>query len=88
MLSIGLSGCYMAPLALLGPAASGFSSTSILQATLTTTTNALVKKRTGKTIGEHTMESINQTLLAHGYVSIENYEEEFIYPQRKPKKEI
>ena len=49
-LGLLLSGCYMAPMALLGPATSGFSTASIIQSGVTTTANYMVKKSTGKTI--------------------------------------
>ena len=51
-----LSGCFMAPLALIGPATSGFSTASIIQSGVTTGANYMVKKSTGKTIGEHAIE--------------------------------
>ena len=52
-LSVLLSGCFMAPMALVGPAVSGFSPASIVQSSLTTGANYMVKKSTGKTITEH-----------------------------------
>ena len=57
-----LSGCYMAPLALLGPATSGFTSASIMQSGVTTAANYMVKKNTGKTIGQHALDSISKDL--------------------------
>ena len=33
---VGLSGCYMVPMALIGPASSGFTTASIIQSTVTT----------------------------------------------------
>ena len=52
-LGVTLSGCFMAPLALIGPAASGFSTASIIQSGVSTGANYMVKKSTGKTITEH-----------------------------------
>ena len=52
-LGVMLSGCFMAPLALIGPATSGFSTASIVQAGVSTGANYMVKKRTGKTISQH-----------------------------------
>ena len=86
LLCFTLSGCYMVPLALLGPATSGFTSASILQATLTTTANGFLKKTTGKSISEHAIDSINQTVIKQGYVSIKEEKVKNIYPKVKPKK--
>ena len=59
-LGVTVSGCFMAPLALLGPAASGFSTASVIQSGLTTGANYMVKKSTGKTIAEHALTVINK----------------------------
>ena len=61
-LGLLLSGCYMAPMALLGPATSGFSTASIIQSGVTTTANYMVKKSTGKTISQHTYTTISKSL--------------------------
>ena len=62
-LGIMMSGCFMAPLALLGPATSGFSTASIIQSGITTTASYMVKKGTGKTPTEHIFDMIgNETL--------------------------
>ena len=58
-IAVTLSGCFMAPLALLGPAASGFSTASLIQSGVTTSANYMVKKSTGKTIAEHAFDAIN-----------------------------
>ena len=50
----------MAPLALIGPASSGFSTASIIQSGVTTGANYMVKKSTGKTITEHAIAIINK----------------------------
>ena len=57
---VTVSGCFMAPLALMGPAASGFSTASIIQSGITTGANYMVKKSTGKTITEHAIAIINK----------------------------
>ena len=57
-LGVMLSGCYMLPMALIGPTTSGFSTASIIKSSLTTGTNYLVKKGTGKTISEHILDGI------------------------------
>jgi len=53
-----LSGCYMVPMALVGPVTSGFSSGSILQSAVSTSTNYLVKAQTGKTVGGHAFDAV------------------------------
>ena len=58
-----LSGCFMAPLALIGPATSGFTTASIVQSGVSAGANYMIKKSTGKTIGEHAIEAINQNVL-------------------------
>ncbi len=66
-----LSGCFMAPLALVGPATSGFSTASIIQSGVTTSANFMVKKSTGKTITEHAVDAINKDALQQTYLPIE-----------------
>ena len=66
-----LSGCFMAPLAFVGPATSGFSTASIIQSGVTTSANYMVKKSTGKTITEHAVEAINKDALQQTYLPIE-----------------
>tara|TARA_B100001013_G_C24221951_1_gene289636 strand:- start:135 stop:416 length:282 start_codon:yes stop_codon:yes gene_type:complete len=58
VLGVSLSGCFMAPLAFIGPATSGFSTASLIQSGVTTGANYMVKKSTGKTITEHAFDSI------------------------------
>ena len=67
MLGTMLSGCYMVPMALVGPGMSGFSTASLIQSGVTTGTNYLVKKSTGKTITEHAIESLNKDVLQQTY---------------------
>tara|TARA_B100002051_G_scaffold228864_1_gene225646 strand:+ start:514 stop:795 length:282 start_codon:yes stop_codon:yes gene_type:complete len=63
-----LSGCvFVAPLALVGPAASGFSTASIIQAGVTQSANYMVKKSTGKTLTEHAFEAVNKEILQQTY---------------------
>ena len=66
-LGVMLSGCFMAPLALIGPATSGFSTASIIQAGVSSGANYMVKKGTGKTIGEHAFDAINRETLQRTY---------------------
>ena len=63
-----LSGCFMAPMALIGPATSGFTTASIVQSGVTTTASFIVKKSTGKTIGEHAIDALNQDILKQTYM--------------------
>ena len=66
-LGVMLSGCFMAPLALIGPATSGFSTASIIQAGVSSGANYMVKKGTGKTIGEHAFDAISKETLQQTY---------------------
>ena len=63
-----LSGCFMAPLALIGPVTSGFSTASLIQTGVTTGANYMVKQSTGKTIGEHALDTINKDIFQHTYL--------------------
>ena len=71
-LGVMLSGCFMAPLALIGPATSGFSTASLIQAGVSSGANYMVKKGTGKTIGEHAFNAINRETLQQTYFPINN----------------
>ena len=59
-LGVFLSGCYMSPMAFIGPASSGFSSASLVQTGVTSTANYMYKKSTGKTFIEHAMITLNK----------------------------
>ena len=67
-LGVTLSGCFVAPLALIGPATSGFSTASIIQAGVSSGASYMVKKSTGKTIGEHAIDTINSDIFKHTYL--------------------
>ena len=67
-LGVAVSGCFMAPLALIGPATSGFSTASIIQSGVTTGANYMVKKSTGKTISQHAFDSISRDVLQQTYL--------------------
>ena len=67
-IGVTLSGCFVAPLALIGPATSGFSTASIIQAGVSSGANYMVKKSTGKTIGEHAIEVINKDVIQNTYL--------------------
>ena len=57
----------MAPLAMIGPATSGFTSASLIQSGVTSGANYLVKQSTGKTIAEHALNSITKDVIRQSY---------------------
>jgi len=78
-----VSGCYMVPLAFLGPATSGFTTSSLMQATVSTTANHMVKKATGKSFSEHAFDAINMDDITLGYFPV-NKSNNLILPLPKP----
>ena len=68
-----LSGCYMVPMAFIGPATSGFTTASLIQSGVTTTANFVVKEKTGKTISEHAFEKIGKKISLDSGVLIQSY---------------
>ncbi len=66
-LGVMLTGCFMAPLALIGPATSGFSTASLIQAGVSSGANYMVKRGTGKTIGELAFDAISRETLQQTY---------------------
>ena len=78
-MGVTLSGCFMAPLALIGPVTSGFSTASIIQAGVGSGASYMVKKSTGKTIGEHALDTINKDIFQHTYLP-KNYGSPVITP--------
>ena len=78
-----VSGCYMVPLAFLGPATSGFTASSFMQAAVSTTANHMVKKATGKTFSEHAFEAMNMDDITLGYFP-SNKSNNLILPLPKP----
>ena len=75
-----LSGCFMVPMALIGPAASGFTTTSLVQSGISTTANYMVKKSTGKSITEHAFDAISKDILQQTYLPKKNPSEIVIAP--------
>ena len=67
-LGVTLSGCFMVPMALIGPVTSGFTTASIIQSGVSTGASYMVKKSTGKTIAEHAFEAINKDVLIQSYI--------------------
>ena len=71
-LGVMLSGCFMVPMAFVGPAVSGFSTASIVQSGLTTGAGYIVKKSTGKTITEHAFDAISRDAIKQSYFPKDN----------------
>ena len=71
-LGVLLSGCFMVPMALIGPASSGFTTASLVQSGITTTASYMVKKSTGKSIAEHALSAINDDMLKQSYLPKDN----------------
>ncbi len=78
-----VSGCYMVPLAFVGPATSGFTASSVMQAAITSTAGHVVKKTTGKSFSEHAFDALNVDDITLGYFPV-NKSENFILPLPKP----
>ena len=64
-LGVLLSGCFVAPLALVGPATSGFSTASLIQSGGGATGNYIMKEKTGRTITEHVLSVLDINPLVH-----------------------
>ena len=67
-LGVMLSGCFLVPMALVGPAVSGFSSASILQASL----GIAVKQSTGRSIAEHAFDALTHKEIKQTYFPEDN----------------
>ena len=78
-----VSGCYMVPLAFIGPATSGFTASSLMQSAISTTANHMVKKTTGKSFSEHALDAINIDDITLGYFPV-NKSNNLILPLPKP----
>ena len=86
-LAVLLSGCFMVPMAFVGPAVSGFSTASIAQSAITTGASYMVKKNTGKTISEHAFDTINPDIMKQSYFPREKESvTTLIVPKSKPIK--
>ena len=87
MLGVMLSGCFMVPMAFVGPVVSGFSTASITQSVVTTGASYMVKKSTGKTITEHAFDTINPDILRQSYIpKVKESATTLIVPNSKPIK--
>ena len=78
-----VSGCYMVPLAFIGPATSGFTTSSMMQAAISSSANHMIKKTTGKTFSEHAFDAINMDDISLGYFP-SNKSNHLILPLSKP----
>ena len=86
-LGVMISGCFMVPMAFIGPAASGFSTASIAQSAISTGASYMVKKNTGKTITEHAFDTINSDVLKQSYFPKEKENvTTLVLPKSKPIK--
>ena len=84
-LGVTVSGCFMAPLAFIGPATSGFSTASVLQSGVSAGANYMVKKSTGKTISEHALTMINtKDVYQQSFFPTYETSLEKIFPRSKP----
>ena len=88
-LGVTLSGCYMVPMALIGPMTSGYSTASLIQTGFATGANLVIKKSTGKAISEHVYDSISgdifkQTYLPKKIVVCKKYD--YYCKRKNPKK--
>ena len=70
VLGLAMPGCFMVPLAFIGPATSGYSTASLIHSGVTTGANYMVKKSTGKTIAEHALNALNKDFMKHTYFPI------------------
>ena len=84
VLGVTVSGCFMAPMAFIGPATSGFSTASLIQSGVTTGANYVVKKSTGKTITEHAIHSLNKDVLQQTYFPTSTTSIAKVLPKSKP----
>ena len=85
-LGILLSGCFVAPLALIGPATSGWTTASLIQSGVTTTASIVVKRSTGKSIGEHAFDAlVSEEDIKQSYIP-ENNAVRLILPKTRPIK--
>ena len=86
MLGVLLNGCFMAPMALIGPVTSGFTTASLVQSGLSTGASFMVKKTTGKSISEHVFDSMNETTIKQTYLPQNKIAPATILPKSKTSK--
>ncbi len=83
-LVVSVSDCFVAPLALIGSATSGFSTASIIKSGVTSGANYMVKKSTGKTIAEHAVDAIDQDIFKQTYIPTNKISATVVLPKLKP----
>ena len=84
---VTVSGCFMVPMAFIGPVTSGFSTASIIQSGVTSGANYMVKKSTGKSIAEHAFNTINKDIIyQQTYFPKNKSHAILIFPKSKPTK--
>ena len=86
VLGVTVSGCFMVPMALIGPVTSGFTTASLVQSGLSTGASFVVKKTTGKSISEHVFDSINETTIKQTYLPQNKIAPASILPKSKTYK--
>ena len=84
-LGVMLSGCFMVPMAFVGPAVSGFSTASLAQSAITTGAGYIVKKSTGKSIAEHAFNAVIGDSIEQSYFP-KNDTTRLIQPKSNPIK--
>ena len=84
VLGVSVSGCFMVPMAFIGPVTSGFSTASIIQSGVTTGANYMVKKSTGKTIAEHAIGTLNKDIFQQTYFPENKTSVSIVLPKSKP----
>jgi hypothetical protein len=84
VLGMAVSGCFMVPMAFVGPATSGFSTASIIQSGITSGANYMVKQSTGKTIAEHALGTFNKNIYEQTYFPTNKTSMAKILPKLKP----
>ena len=82
-LGVTLSGCFMAPMALIGPVSSGWTTASIIQSGVGSGANYLVQKGTGKSISEHAFDALNKDVFQQTYFPKNKKYLEFTKTSRK-----
>ena len=83
-LGVMLSGCFMAPMAFIGPVSSGYSTASLIQSGVTTGANYMVRKTTGKTITQHAVDAINKDIYQQSYFPTNKNSVTTVLPTSKP----
>jgi hypothetical protein len=87
-LGVTLSGCFMAPMALIGPASSGWSTASIIQSGVGSGASYLIEKSTGKSISEHAFDALNKEPLHQTLLPEEEEEVSFTFKKINAELEL